>query len=82
MLAVILTNIRMEFDCNIVIGGDISGYLVDYLDELKAKTLAYNNFDLDTSYISIGKYHNEAAAIGAAKRVIEKHLQDCCPSTP
>lgn len=82
MLAVILANIRMEFDCNIVIGGDISGYLVDYLDELKAKTLAYNNFDLDTSYISIGKYHNEAAAIGAAKRVIEKHLQDCCPSTP
>ena len=67
-LAIAITNLRMEFDCNIVIGGEIAKFLSPYMKQLELRMQQYNFFDLDTSYLSLGHHHENAAAIGAAKK--------------
>ncbi|HIS07312.1 MAG TPA: ROK family protein [Candidatus Choladocola avistercoris] len=75
-LAVAVTNLRMIFDCRIVLGGYVGGYLAEFLPELSAKVMKYNNFDVDTGYLSAGKYKLNAAAYGAALGFIEKIFEN------
>lgn len=70
-LALAVTNLRMIFDCRIVLGGYVGGYLEKFMPELSQKVMKYNNFDVDTSYLRTGKYRLDAAAYGAALRFIE-----------
>lgn len=70
-LAVSVTNLRMIFDCRIVLGGYVGGYLEEFLPELSVKVMKYNNFDVDTVYLSAGRYRLNAAAYGAALAFIE-----------
>lgn len=74
-LAVAVTNLRMIFDCKIVLGGYVGGYLTEFMPDLARKVMKYNNFDVDTSYLSAGKYKLNAAAYGAALRFID-HIFD------
>ena len=71
-LAVAVTNLRMIFDCRIVLGGYVGGYLKEFMPELSEKVMKYNNFDVDTGYLSAGKFKLNASAYGAALRFIEK----------
>lgn len=70
-LAIGVSNLRMAFDCSIILGGDIGGYLDKYLPNLMSLMDAYNKFETDASYIHTGHYKNESSAVGAAKRMIE-----------
>ena len=70
-LATAVTNLRMIFDCRIVLGGYVGGYLEEFMHELSRKVMQYNNFDVDTSYLRTGKYKLNAAAYGAALKFIE-----------
>lgn len=70
-LAVAVTNLRMIFDCSIVLGGYVGGYLDEYMPDLSRKVMEYNNFDPDTSYLRAGRYKLNAAAYGAALRFID-----------
>ena len=70
-LALAVTNLRMIFDCRIVLGGYVGGYLREFMPELSRKIMEYNNFDLDTSYLYTGKYKYEASAYGAALSFID-----------
>ena len=74
-LAVGVTNLRMIFDCSIVLGGYVGGYLEDFLPELSRKLTEHNNFDIDTSYLKGGKYKLNAAAYGAALKFIDSFLK-------
>lgn len=71
-LAVAVTNLRMIFDCRIVLGGYVGGYLDEFMPDLSRKVMQYNNFDVDTSYLFAGKYKLNAAAYGAALRFIDR----------
>lgn len=71
-LAVVVSNLRMAFDCDIVLGGYVGGYLEEFLPELGRKIMEYNKFDLDTSYLRTGKYKLEAAAYGVTLKFIER----------
>ena len=42
------------------------------MPELSEKVMKYNNFDVDTWYLSAGKYKLNASAYGVALRFIEK----------
>lgn len=75
-LAITITNLRMIFDCDIVIGGNISEFLVNYRIELDKIILQYNNFDMDTSYVHIGRYKKEASAIGIAMKFIDSFFDN------
>lgn len=75
-LAITITNLRMAFDCDIILGGYLGGYLNDYQTELNKKVLQYNNFDLDTAYIHTGKYKLSASAYGVTMKFIESFLEE------
>ncbi len=73
-LAISIANLRMAFDCDIILGGYLGGYLEDYLAELGYQVMKYNNFDIDTTYIKSAAYKKEAAAVGAGIQFIEKYF--------
>jgi hypothetical protein len=62
----------MAFDCDIIIGGYVGGYLKDYLIDLSKLVMQMNKFDFDTSYLRCSKYHMEASAYGIAMWLIQK----------
>lgn len=70
-LAVTVTNLRMIFDCDIILGGYVGGYLEEFLPQLQQRIVGYNNFDLDTSYLRTGRYKLEAAAYGVTMRFVD-----------
>lgn len=74
-LAIIVTNLRMAFDCKIVLGGYVGGYLDEYQMDLSKKVLKYNNFDYDTAYLKTGKYKLEASAYGITLQFVEKFFE-------
>lgn len=66
-LAILISNLRMAFDTDIILGGDVGGYLPAYMVELGQKVFHYNLFDTDISYLKNCSYKREAAAVGVAK---------------
>ncbi len=74
-LAVGVTNLRMIFDCRIVLGGYVGGYMEEFLPDLYRKVKLYNNFDADVSYLYAGKYKYNASAFGAALTFTDSILE-------
>ena len=73
-LAVLITNLRMAFDCDIMLGGYVGGYLKQYMPELSCKAVQYNMFENDTLYLKNCTYEREASAIGAAMYFFDSYL--------
>ena len=71
-LAIVVSNLRMAFDCDIVLGGYVGGYMEEFLADLGRKIMEYNKFDLDTSYLRTGKYRLVAAAYGVTLKFVEQ----------
>lgn len=74
-LAIAITNLRTAFDCNIVVGGDMGGYLEERLSDLCHYLRRHNNLDSDDSYLKVGHYKRQSAAIGAARHMTEQFLR-------
>lgn len=66
-LAMLISNLRMAFDTDIILGGDVGGYLSGHMLALGKKVFQYNLFDKDMSYLKNCSYKKEASAVGAAK---------------
>ena len=45
-LAVLISNLRMAYDMDIILGGDVGGVLSDYMIPLGEKVMAYNGLSL------------------------------------
>ena len=73
-LAVTVTNLRMSFDCDIILCGYVGGYLEPWLVDLRRRTHTYNRFDTDSSYIRLCRYRKEASATGIALTFIDSFL--------
>ncbi|MCI8505574.1 MAG: ROK family transcriptional regulator [Lachnospiraceae bacterium] len=73
-LAIAITNLRMAFDCDVVLGGYVGGYMDCYLGALEDKLDEYRIFGPDQNYVRTGRYKHEAAAIGAGIRFIEEYF--------
>lgn len=69
-LAVLISNLRMAYDMDIILGGDVGGVLADHMIPLGQKVLKYNGFDHDVSYLKRCSYEKEASAVGAAKHFL------------
>lgn len=67
-LAILISNLRMSYDTDIILGGDVGGYLSDFMFELGQKIFRYNLFDSDLSYLKTCSYRKEASAVGVAKQ--------------
>ena len=75
-LAVLISNLRMAYDMDIILGGDVGGVLSDYMIPLGEKVMAYNGFEHDVSYLKNCSYRKEASAVGAAKYFFAEHMME------
>jgi predicted NBD/HSP70 family sugar kinase len=73
-LATGINNIRMIFDTDVIIGGEIDQYLEKYLGKISEKLRERNSFSDKTDYLHISKYGSKASAIGAALLLVDEYL--------
>lgn len=71
-LAIMVNNLRMSFDCDIIIGGYVGSYFQKYIDDLKKLVSKLNTFENNADYIKVCRHNFEASAIGASL----KHIYD------
>lgn len=73
-LAIAVNNLRMCYDCDIILGGTVGSYMSDYIKEFRKKALALNPFEKSGDYILCCHYRTEAAAVGAAIYYINQFI--------
>lgn len=73
-LAILISNLRMAYDMDIILGGEVGGVLSDYMIPLGQKVMSYNGFDHDVSYIKNCSYKKEASAVGVAKHFLYEYV--------
>lgn len=75
-LAILITNLRMAYDMDIILGGEVGGYLTDYMIPLSEKVMEYNGFDHDIRYLKTCAYKREASAVGVAKHFLQDFIKN------
>ena len=75
-LAIAVNNLRMCFDCDIILGGNVGAYMADYLDLFRKKAIKLNPFENDGSFIHACHYRTEASAVGAAIYYIDQFVKN------
>ena len=75
-LAILISNLRMAYDMDIILGGEVGGYLADHMLALGEKVMEYNGFDRDIRYLKNCTYRNEASAVGAAKHFFSEFIKN------
>ncbi len=75
-LALAVNNLRMCYDCNIVLGGNVGAYMSDYIDILREKALKLNPYEQDGNFIRVCHYKTEAMAVGAAIYHIDQFVRN------
>ncbi len=80
-LAILLTNLRMLFNVNLVIGGQVGGQIEAHMQPLLEKTAQYDRFARNIDYIYPCAQKNHACALGAARFALEKYGVRVLPET-
>ena len=75
-LAVGVSNIRMAFDCDIVLGGLLSQYLPPYLSLLRRLVASSDPFSDNADYVSLSVLGGHSVPLGAALHFISGFLED------
>lgn len=75
-LAIAIDNLRMCFDCDIVLGGYVGSYMEPYIPEIRKRVAEKNIFDYKGSYVKACQYQVESSALGAAILLIEKYIDE------
>ena len=75
-LAIMISNLRMSFDCDIVLGGYVGSHLGPYLAKIRTKVADLDTFDTTADYVSLCKYKTEASAVGAAIHYIDAFIDN------
>ena len=75
-LAIAINNLRVAFDCDVILGGFVSAFLEPYLPVLREKAAALNPFDTDGSYIRLGRYSVKAGMMGVAWHFTKQFIDD------
>lgn len=73
-LAAVVDNLRMAFDCDVVLGGYVGSCLGPYIEELQKRLEPLDIFDHDGSYARACRYQDEASALGAALYLMEEYI--------
>ncbi len=75
-LALAVRNIRVLYDCPVILGGYVGAYMETYLDDLKKILDNYNSFDSNSDYVVACRYKTEAIAAGSALSFIKAFLAE------
>lgn len=74
-LSVGINNVRMLFDCQIILGGYVGTYIENYMDTLKELIAKKNTFESNADYVHSCSFKYEAFAAGAGLPFIQKFLE-------
>lgn len=75
-LSVTINNLRMLYDCNVILGGYVGAYLDEYIEYIRELVSRRNTFEVDGTYLHVCKYKLEATAVGAALQHVESFIND------
>lgn len=75
-LSLIVNTLRICYDCDIIIGGNVGAYLDQYIDVLKEKAIRLNPFETEADYIRPCQYKRSASAVGAALYFVKNYVDD------
>lgn len=73
-LSVAVNNLRMAFDCDVIVGGYVGGLLGEYVNELRERLAQRNTFESNAAYLKTCQYKLGASAMGTALLQIEQFL--------
>ena len=73
-LTLAINNVRMLFDCKVVLGGYVGAYLDPYMEKIKEKLAKKNSFEQNGDYVQICKWKRNAIAAGAAILYIDQFI--------
>ena len=74
-LAIAVNNLRMHYDCDIILGGYVGPYLNDYLEKFREMVARRSPFEETAPYVFCCRYKFETAAIGAALYYIDQFIK-------
>ena len=74
-LAIAVDNLRMCFDCEVVLGGYVGNLIGPYVPRLRQMVAEKNLFGHDGNYVRACDYRAEASALGAAIKLIENYMK-------
>lgn len=74
-LAILVTNLRMSYDFDIILGGMVGLKLPAYMLDLGEYVLKYNLFEQDLNYLKTCGYHVDASAEGVARYFIDEAVR-------
>ncbi len=75
-LVIAVNNLRMLFDCNVILGGYAGAYMDEYIAELRELASKYNTFEVSGNYLKVCKYKLETTAVGAALILVEDFIKN------
>lgn len=73
-LVIVINNLRVSFDCDVVLGGYVGRYLEPYKKEIQKRLMEQCTFATDGSYLRITCLNAEASALGAALCYINEFI--------
>ena len=74
-LSVAINSIRMALDCDVVLGGFLSEYLVPYLPILRRYVLAGNPFDETADFVQFSTLRRHITPLGAALFFVRQFVE-------
>lgn len=74
-LALMIGNVRVIFDCDIVLGGYVGSFLTPYLPEIMSRVETLDTFAEKATYLRTCRYKIEASAVGASLHFIDSFIQ-------
>lgn len=75
-LAIAVNNLRMQYDCDIILGGYVGSYMTPYLEEFREMVQSRNRFREDGSFIHTCRHRYETAAIGSGLHFINAFIEE------
>lgn len=73
-LAIVINNIRMLYDCSVILGGSVGRFIPPYLPALQARLEQRDSFYRKEHFVQCCKYHSESSAVGAALRFVDQFV--------
>jgi predicted NBD/HSP70 family sugar kinase len=75
-LGLTVNNLRMLFDCDVIVGGYVGSYMDEYIDSIREIVAKRNTFEEDGTYLKACNYKLEAIAVGAALMKIKQFIDN------
>jgi predicted NBD/HSP70 family sugar kinase len=74
-LALFANGLCAAFDCTVILGGYVGGYMDVYMADLQRRMIAENVYDLNTGDVKPCRFQRKAAALGAALLWVDKFME-------